>query len=232
MKRLRAHRWAALAGVVGIALIVGAYFVGAGSVDTHSTEVNELEAEAGKTKDQLASVEAELGSVEGDLSVAKGEAEVAREETGEAEEELASERSFKGKGAQQTVAAGQEFETDFPWEAAGTVGHFTFKPVGWERDGESWILRVETKNESHSPTSPFCGGGESVVVDAEGNEYSGDSVLFSGSGDCSGELQPGTTQSFEAEFKIPSTALPVAAAIYGEYEQEEEAKTWELPRPE
>jgi hypothetical protein len=223
-----------LAGIAAVgavvALIVAAFFVGKGSVDTHSSEVADLQSELRQSEGKLESEQQAMAQVEGDLSVAKGEVSVAEEEATEAEEELATERSFKGKGAQQSVADGQEFETDFPWEAAGTVGDFTFKPVSWEKDGESWVLSIETKNESHSPTSPFCGGGESVVLDAEGNEYSGQSVLFNGSADCSGELQPGTTETFEAEFKIPSTAVPVAAAIYGEYEQEEEAKLWELPR--
>jgi hypothetical protein len=229
MKRLKAHRWAVLTGVVGIALIAGAYFVGAASVDTHSAEIGDLEADATNTKSQLETTEAEVSSVEGDLSVAKGEVSVAEEEASEVREELAAERSFKGNGAKQQVAE-REYDTDFPWDAAGSVGHFIFKPVAWEQDGEKWLLKIEAKNESHEPLSPFCGGGEAMIIDAENNNYSGESVLFSGSADCSGELQPGTTQTFEAEFKLPSNAAPVAAAIWGEYELQEEAKTWELPR--
>lgn len=215
------QRWRLLASVVALALIAAAYFVGKGSVDTHSVEVSDLQAELKSTKGQLA-------SVEGELSVSKGEAEVANEEVAEAEEELAAERSFKGGGEKQNAAA-QEYNTDFPWSAAGRAGEFTFKPVGWEQQGEKWILTVEAKNEGHEPKQPFCGGSESVVVDAAENQYSGEAVLEHGSASCGEELQPGLTLTYKAEFKIPSNAVPVAIAIYGEYEQEEEAKTWELP---
>lgn len=215
------HRFHIAGVALAVVLIGGAYFAGKGSVDTHSAEITDLQGEVRETK-------GELKSEQGQLSLAEGEVEVAKERTAEVEDELAAERSFKGQGEKQQVAE-QEYETDFPWEAAGRVGHFIFKPIGWEQEGESWLLKVEAKNESHEPKQPFCGGGESVVIDAENNNYSGESVLFAGSSDCAGELQPGTTETYEAEFKIPPNAAPVAVAIYGEYEQQEEAKTWELP---
>jgi hypothetical protein len=216
------HRLHIAGAALALVLIAVAYFVGKGSVDTHSAELSDLQSE-------LRDVGGELRSEQGKLSLAEGEVAVAKEQVAEVEEELAAERSFKGRGEKQQVVE-REYETDFPWQAAGRVGHFIFKPVGWEKEGENWLLKVEAKNESHEPKSPFCGGGESVVIDAENNNYSGQSVLFGASSDCSGELQPGTTETFEAEFKIPSNAAPVAVAIYGEFEQEEEAKTWELPR--
>lgn len=219
---LGTHRLHIAGAALAVVLIAVAYFVGKGSVDTHSAELSDLQNE-------LHEVRGELKSEQGQLSLAEGEVAVVKEQAAELEEELAAERSFKGQGEKQQVVE-QEYETDFPWQAAGRVGHFIFKPVGWQKEGESWLLEVETKNESREPKSPFCGGGESVVIDAENNNYSGESVLFGGSSDCSGELQPGTTETFEAEFKIPPNAAPVAVAIYGEYEQQEEAKTWELPR--
>jgi hypothetical protein len=228
MNWFRSHRWALLGGVVAVALIAGAYFGGKGSVDTHSSEVSDLQGELNDVQGKLASEEAEVSATKGDLSLAKGEVSAAEEKASEAEEELASERSFKGEGAKQNAAA-TEYNTDFPWEAAGEVGNFIFKPTGWERDGEKWTLTVEAKNVSHEPLSPFCGGAESVVLDAAENQYTGESDLGAGGADCSGELQPGTTATFKAQFKVPSSAAPVVIAIYGEYEQEEEAKTWELP---
>lgn len=215
------QRWRLLAGVVALALIAAAYFVGRAGVDTHSAEVSELQAEVKSTNGQLA-------SVEGELSVSKGEAEVANEEVAEAEEELAAERSFKGRGESQQVVD-QEYETDFPWGAAGRAGNFIFKPVSWKQEGSKWTLMVEAKNVSHEPKEPFCGGAESVVIDAGENTYTGDSVLGTNAANCGEELQPGTTATFEATFKLPSNSAPVVVAIYGEYEQEEEAKTWKLP---
>lgn len=208
---------------VAAALVATGYVVGRTSVDTHSGEIADLQSE-------VKAVEAKQGAAEGELEIAETEAETAKAEAAETHEELAAERSFKGKGGTEQVAD-QEYETDFPWGAAGRAGDFIFKPVGWTQDGEKWLLTVEAKNVSHEPKEPFCGGAESVVIDAGQNQYTGESVLGTGGGaDCAGELQPGTTDSYEAEFKIPSHTVPVVVAIYGEYAQEEEAKTWELPR--
>jgi hypothetical protein len=221
MNWLRAHRWHLGGGFVAIILIAAAYLVGKGSVDTHSTEIGDLQAE-------LHEAQSEVKAEKGQLSLAEGEVSVANERTAEVEGELASERSFKGEGEKQD-AAEEEYETDFPWGAAGRAGNYIFKPIAWEQDGEKWLLTVEAKNVSHEPLSPFCGGAESVVIDAGQNNYTGESVLGSGAANCDGELEPGSTATYKAEFKIATNAAPVVIAIYGEYSQEEESKTWELP---
>jgi outer membrane murein-binding lipoprotein Lpp len=225
---ISSHRWAVLGSIVAVVLVAGAYFIGKGSVDTHSSEVADLQGEIRDAQGKLEAEEAELRAAEGDLSSAKGEVSVAEEEVIEAKEDLAAERSFKGEGAEQN-AANAEYNTDYPWGAAGEAGDFIFKPTGWEQDGSKWVLTVEAKNISHEPKEPFCGGAESVVLDAGENQYTGEADLGNGAADCGSELQPGTTATYKADFDIPANSVPVVVGIYGEYEQEEEAKLWELP---
>lgn len=103
------------------------------------------------------------------------------------------------------------------------------KPTALEQSGEKWILTIEAKNEGSEPEEPFCGSAGGVLIDAEDNIYTGEAVLGGSSDNCGEELQPGLTGTFRSEFKLPADAVPVGVALYGDYEQEEEAKTWELP---
>lgn len=224
MSRLKAflagHRNVLIASSVAVVAIVAAFFVGM-VVNDESGKVTDLES-------QVAEVESELADEESEVSSLESERDEAEEEGEKAEEELAVERGFKGKGPQQEPEG--EYETDYPIGAAGKVGSYIFKPTDINEDGEGkWVLTIEAKNDGSSPLDPFCGGGESILLDAEGNEYSGDSVLFKGGANCSDSLQPGLTATYLAEFHLPPGATPVAAYVYGEYELEEEGKTWELP---
>lgn len=217
---LSVHRWGLAAGLIAVVLVAAAFFVGM-ALNDESSKVSNLEG-------QVATVEGKLEQEEQELGYAEEEKERADEKAEDAEEELAAERSFKGSGAQQEPEG--EYETDYPINAAGKVGPFIFKPTDISENGEGkWVLTIEAKNESSSPLEPFCGGGESILLDAEGNEYSGDSLLFKGGANCGDSLQPGLTAKYLSEFHLPPNATPVAAYIYGEYELEEEGKTWELP---
>jgi hypothetical protein len=204
---------------VGIVLIAAAFAVGMLTAD-ESDKVSELE-------DKVARVESELDDEQRELGYAEEEKKQADEKSESVEEELAAERNFKGSGPKQV--AEQEYETDYPWEAAGEVGYLTLKPVGWVQEGEKWILTIEAKNTGHEPEDPFCGEAGATIIDAEENNYTGEAVISGGTANCGASLQPGSTATYKGEFKIPSNAVPVVAAIYGEYELEEEAKQWELP---
>jgi hypothetical protein len=206
-------------GLVAVLAVVIAFAAGFVVAD-ESDKVSELE-------DQVASTKSELSDEEQELAVAEEEREEVGEEAEDAEEELAAERGFKGTGGKQV--ADQEYETDYPWEAAGEVGYLTMKPIAWEEQGEKWILTVEAKNTGSEPEEPFCGSAGATVVDADDNNYSGEAVLGGGSANCGSALQPGQTATYKGEFQIPSNAVPVIVALYGDYEQEEEAKQWELP---
>lgn len=214
-----AHR-TLVAWVVALVAIVAAFVIGAASKDESGT-VSDLEGQVAHLKSELSNEEAEVSSLESDREAAEEEAETA-------EEELAVERGFKGSGPKQEAEG--EYETDYPVGAAGKVGPYIFKPTDISGDGEGkWTLTVEAKNSGSSPLEPFCGGGESILVDAEGNEYSGEAVLFKGGANCGDALQPGLTAKYLVEFHTPPNAVPVAAYVYGDYELEEEGKTWELP---
>jgi len=204
----------------GLALILvafaGGYFVG-----DDSSQVSSLHG-------QVADLESEVESLGTEVSLSQSGEDAAREELSSAQDQLHAERSLNGK-IPVAQEAEKEYNTDYPWQGAGTVGYLVIKPVDFSQEGENWILTIEAKNESSEPKEPFCGGAEAVLIDASDNNYSGEAVLGESSDNCGGDLQPGLTGTYKSEFKLPSGAKPVAAAIYGDYEQEEEAKTWELP---
>jgi hypothetical protein len=206
-------------GALAVFAIIAAFAIGF-FVGDDSAKVSELE-------DQMASVESELSGEESAVAIAESETEEAEEKAKTAERGLAAERGFKGEGSKQ--APEQDYETDYPWEAAGEVGYLLMKPVGWEQQGEKWILTVEAKNVGSEPEEPFCGSAGATVVDADNNNYTGEADLGGGSANCGNALQPGQTLTYKGEFQIPANAVPVVVALYGDYEQEEEAKQWELP---
>ena len=203
------------------ALAIAAAFAAGFFVGDDSAKVSELEH-------QVASVESELSGEESAVAIAEAETEEAEEKAKKAEGSLAAERGFKGEGSKQVPE--QKYETDYPWEAAGEVGYLLMKPVGWEQQGEKWILTVEAKNVGGEPKEPFCGSAGATVIDADNNNYTGEAVIGGSSADCGNALQPGQTLTYKGEFQLPSNAVPVVVALYGDYEQEEEAKQWELPR--
>lgn len=218
MNRLAGRQGLMVGGAILLLIVAFAagYFVA-----DDSSEVSDLE-------DTVAALETERDEAEDDLAQSEDAGEELEEELTSTADQLEAERSLNGK-SEKTQEGNGEYDTDFPWQAAGTVGYLTIKPVDFSQEGSRWILTVEAKNEGSEPKQPFCGGAEAVLVDAEGNTYTGESVLSESSDNCGEELQPGLTGTFKSEFKLPGGAKPVAAAIYGDYEQEEEAKTWELP---
>ena len=76
--------------------------------------------------------------------------------------------------------------------------------------------------------SPFCGSAGANLEDSAERIYTGEAVISSSSDSCE-ELQPGLTGTFQGEFTLPEDAEPAIALIYGDFEQEEEAKAWALP---
>jgi hypothetical protein len=209
--------WGALAAVV----IAGAAFAAGYLVADDASEVSNLKTELAQMEDgreQARSERAELVMTGGEQG----------EEVEALEEELTAERSINGKSEAPQDAGSGEYETDYDWGAAGTIGYLTIKPISFREQGSRWILEVEAKNEASEPKTPFCADAGAVLGDTSANTYTGESVI-SGSFDSCEELQPGLTGTYAAEFKLPPDAKPVIAGIYGDWEQEEEAKFWELP---
>jgi hypothetical protein len=218
VKKLTERRGLAIGGAI---LILLAAFAGGYLVADDAGEVSDLE-------DTVAALESERDEAEDDLAASEDSGAELEDELASTSDQLEAERSLNGK-SEKTQQDGGEYETDFPWQGAGTVGYLTIKPIDFAQEGSKWILTVEAKNEGSEPKQPFCGGAEAVLIDAENNNYTGEAVLSESSDNCGEELQPGLTGTFKSEFRLPDGAKPVAAAIYGDYEQEEEARTWELP---
>jgi hypothetical protein len=220
MNWINGHRGILITAVVGFVVAVGTFFAGAGSKDEHTSEIASLEGEVAKA-------EKEAGSVESELAGTKTELEQSEVERGEAVEALEVETEFKSSSAKQEASA--PIETDYQESQAGRVGEYIFKPTGIDETGDGkWTLTVEAKNTGSSPLDPFCGGGDAILIDKAGNEYTGEAELFHGGANCGESLQPGLTASYLTEFHMPSGAVPVAAYIYGEFELEEEGKIWAL----
>ena len=102
------------------------------------------------------------------------------------------------------------------------------KPIDLSQTGDRWVLTVEAKNESNEPMSPFCGSAGANLEDSAERIYTGEAVISSSSDSCE-EFQPGLAGTFQGEFTLPEDAEPAIALIYGDFEQEEEAKAWALP---
>lgn len=180
-------------------------------------------------EEKVASVEEEASDASDDAEAVSRELEQAEEGTESLEEKLKAERSLNGK---TSVPQNAEFDADFDWETAGRVGYLTMKPIAIEQQGEKWILTVEAKNEGNEPEEPFCGDAGAALEDSGERVYSGEAVLGESSDNCGDALQPGLTGTYKGEFKLPPDAEPAIAIIYGDYDQEEEAKAWALPSGE
>ncbi len=203
-------------------LIGGAAFATGYVLADDAGEVTDLKAELAKAEDGRERARSERA----DSVIAEGEQAQALEDL---EEELQAERSLSGKGNSQEQAAAREYDTDYDWGSAGNVGYLVVKPTGFRKEGSRWILEVEAKNEASEPKTPFCGDAGAALGDASGNTYTGEAVISETSDSCE-ELQPGLTGTYAAEFKMPEDAMPIIAGVYGDWEQEEEAKFWELPK--
>jgi len=182
-----------------------------------------------RLEDKVASVEEEASEASDDAEAISSELKEAEEEAESLEEKLRAERSLNGK---TSVPQNAEFDTDFDWETAGRVGYLTMKPIAIEQQGEKWILTVEAKNEGNEPEEPFCGSAGAALEDSGERVYSGEAVLGESSDNCGDALQPGLTGTYKGEFKLPPDAEPAIAILYGDYDQEEEAKVWALPSGE
>lgn len=227
MQRIRAQltkRRLAKAGIIGA--LLAAVFIGGYLVGDDSGEVSLL-------KKELAASESHVGVMELELAGAKSEAASAEESQKTLKGQLKAERSFNGKSVPSSKE-NSEVNSEFEWDTAGTVGQLTMKPTALTSSNSGsttkWTLTVEAKNEGSEPKSPFCGEAGGQLVDSTGRTYTGKDVLGGQSESCGNELQPGLTGTFQGTFVLPSSAKPVAVALYGEYSQEGEAKTWSLPK--
>lgn len=215
--------------VAAVLAILGA-FAGGYFLADDSAEVDELEAD-------VIALEADLGDAEDGLDAAQEAAESAQEEAGELAEQkealqqrLKAEFAIAGEGG-SSASDTATVDTDLPFEAAGKVGPFVIKPAAFEQSTSGWTLTLTVNNDGDTPQDPFCGGGESQLVDTQGRQFDGDSVLADDTANCGDSLQPGLNATYKVSFKTPSDAEPVAIAIWGDsfVVDPADAKIWGVP---
>lgn len=203
----------------GVAVMAAGLFVAGFFIGDDSGQVADLE-------DRVASLESDVDSSQDSLISSEGSVSDLEAEVTELEEELEAQRELHGESTKADER--QEYDTDFAWNTAGTVGYLTIRPTDLSKQGARWILSLEAKNGAQEPKSPFCGDAGAAITDTEGNLYSGEAVIAETTSNCE-ELQPGLTGTYKAEFQLPAGADPAVVQIFGDYELEEEAKSWELP---
>jgi hypothetical protein len=87
---------------------------------------------------------------------------------------------------------------------------------------------VEVKNLGNEEIDPFCGD-EATLIDEQGRKFKGDASLDDGSNNCGDSIQPGLSQgNYVMDFKTPPDAKPSQLLLYGDYDYEEEAKSWNV----
>jgi hypothetical protein len=170
-------------------------------------------AELTKLKDELSEVEAGQKSVEADLAIAETRADQPRGEP--------PPGGDRGSDPKQ--------HTNHKWGEAGRVGYLMVKPIEFTNVGSKWFLAMRARNESKEAREPFCGDAGATLEDARGEAYAGAAFISAESDNCAGELQPGSTWTFKSEFELPAGTQPTIASIYGDFEQENDVKTWDLP---
>lgn len=215
----------AVGGVV-IAAFVGGFLIADDSsrVDDLEEQVVELEATTDEQSDDLAAAESaaeEAESLAGDLL----------EERNDLRKRLRAEFAISGRGTSGDGSSDVSVNTDFSFDAAGKVGPFVVKPTAFEKTSNGWLLTLDVNNDGDSPEDPFCGGGESQLVDTQGRTFDGDSVLADETANCGDSLQPGLNATYKVSYKTPGDAEPAAIAIWGDsfVVDPSEAKIWGVP---
>ena len=90
---------------------------------------------------------------------------------------------------------------------------------------------MEVKNLGNEEIDPFCGGSGATLIDGQGRKFEGTDVMnYDGStNNCGDAIQPGLSEgNFVMEFKTPPDAKPSQLLLYGDYDYEDEAKSWNV----
>ena len=85
------------------------------------------------------------------------------------------------------------------------------------------------KNLGSEEVDPFCGGSGATLIDDQGRKFEGDAVIDDGTNNCGDPIQPGLSQGkYVIEFKTPPDAKPSQLLLSGDYDHEDEAKSWSV----
>ena len=90
---------------------------------------------------------------------------------------------------------------------------------------------MEVKNLGNEEIQPFCGDSGATLIDGQGRKFEGTSVMdYDGNtNNCGDAIQPGLSQGdLVMEFKTPPDAKPSQLLLYGDYDYEDEAKSWNV----
>jgi hypothetical protein len=196
-----------LVAVAVLVLLVGAgigYAIGQGSEDTSKS--NSLSTE-------VASLESRTSELEAAAVISTGTTEEEQENT-------------------ESTAATPPPSSRLKLGHSGTVGEFGIRPTSFQRVSSgsqdvTWMARINLTNHGSKSAEPYCGG-VGTLIDSEGREYDGESVISEASHPCDA-IQPGLTQSVQIKFKTPLDAKPDAMSLWAEDETKEEAQTWSVP---
>lgn len=215
--------------VVAVLAVLGA-FAGGYFLADDSTEVDDLKAEVAELEADLEDAEDGLEAAQAAAESAQDEADQLAEERDELKQRLRAEFAIGGEGGAKPSES-VTVDTDFPFDAAGKVGPFVIKPAAFEQSSGGWTLTLTVNNAGSTPEDPFCGGGESQLIDTQGRQFDGDSVLADDTANCGDSLQPGLNATYKVSFKAPSDAEPAAIAIWGDsfVVDPSEAKIWGVP---
>ena len=89
---------------------------------------------------------------------------------------------------------------------------------------ELWF-RVE--NNDNRSIEPFCGGSNGVIVDSEGREFEGDSLIEDYTLNCGDDLNPGLDgYPYVTRFTVPDDAKVAQVRAWGDYDYGDQAGTW------
>jgi hypothetical protein len=117
---------------------------------------------------------------------------------------------------------------------AKTVGSISITPTALTKISDNgqlatWRATISVKNNGSNSVDEFCGDSGASLVDAQGRNYDGTSVIGENSANCGDNVQPGLSGGpFLMDFKLPTGAKPAQLILSGDYTQQDQAQTWNV----
>jgi len=90
-------------------------------------------------------------------------------------------------------------------------------------------LWFRVANNDNHPVGPFCGQGAVVVIDDQGREHAGDSLLEDYTMNCGDDINPGLeAYPYVIRFILPDDVKPASTIVWADFDLEPFAATWRL----
>lgn len=116
-------------------------------------------------------------------------------------------------------------------DVAGTFGITLDSFDKLSSDGGVTKFRAVTtvKNLASVGIDPFCGGRGAILMDSQGREFVGESVIDGDTLNCGDEIGPGLTKGpYAMDFELPSDASPSELKLCGGGAYEKHAASWDV----